>query len=82
MDITRLTPQLTLDNCAQAIEWYKNALGARKSEDAPQATTQILHAELRIGNSRIMVNDPMAGAEGPKHAGGSPAAFWILRRGL
>src|SRR4029079_11177950 len=34
-------------------------------------------AELRIGNSRIMVNDAMMGSKGPKAVGGSPTSLWI-----
>ena len=36
-----------------------------------------MHAELRIGDSRIMVNDAMMGGKGPKALGGSPASFWV-----
>jgi PhnB protein len=36
-----------------------------------------MHADLRIGNSRIMLNDPMMNSKGPKAFGGSPASLWI-----
>src|SRR5256885_16938371 len=36
-----------------------------------------MHAELLIGDSRIMVNDAMMGGKGPKALGGSPASLWI-----
>jgi PhnB protein len=36
-----------------------------------------MHAELKIGNSRIMMNDVMHGTKGPKSLGGSPASFWL-----
>ena len=32
---------------------------------------------LRIGDSRIMLNDAMMGGKGPKALGGSPASLWI-----
>jgi PhnB protein len=35
-----------------------------------------MHAELRIGDSRIMVNDVMMG-KGPRAYGGSPASLWL-----
>ena len=38
---------------------------------------KILHADLKIGNSRLYVNDAMMGGKGPKSLGGSPAAFWL-----
>jgi PhnB protein len=72
-----VTPQLTLDNCAQAIDWYKKALGAEEGSRAVDPDGKVMHSELRIGNSRIMVNDPMMGAKGPKALGGSPAALWL-----
>ena len=36
-----------------------------------------MHAELRIGNSPVMMNDAMTQSKGPKAFGGSPAAFWL-----
>ena len=72
-----VTPQLTLDNAAQAIDWYKKALGAEEKSRATSPDGKIMHAELRIGDSPIMVNDPMGGGKGPKVFGGSPASLWI-----
>lgn len=71
-----VTPQLTLDNAAEAIEWYKKGLGAEELSRAVDHAGKIMHAEVRIGDSRIMVNDAM-GARGPKAMGGSPASLWI-----
>ena len=72
-----VTPQLTLDNAAQAIDWYKKGLGAEEVSRAVGPDGKILHAELRIGNSRIMLNDALMGGKGPKAFGGSPASLWI-----
>src|SRR5437870_9420266 len=72
-----VTPQLTLDNAVQAIDWYKKALGAEEVSRAVGPDGKIMHAELRIGDSRIMLNDPMGGGKGPKALGGSPASLWI-----
>ncbi len=72
-----VTPQLTLDNAAEAIEWYKKALGAEEKGRAVGPDGKILHAELQIGDSRIMLNDAMMGGKGPKALGGSPMALWI-----
>lgn len=72
-----VTPQLTLDNCTQAIEWYKKALGAQEVARAVGPDGKIMHAEIRIGNSPIMLNDPMMGGKGPKAIGGSPASLWV-----
>jgi PhnB protein len=72
-----ITPQLTLDNAVEAIDWYKKALGAEETSRAAGPDGKILHAELRIGDSSIMVNDMIMGGKGPKALGGSPASFWI-----
>ena len=72
-----VTPQLTLDNAAQAIDWYKKALGAEEVSRAVGPDGKIMHAEVRIGDSLIMLNDEMGGAKSPKAIGGSPASLWI-----
>ena len=72
-----VTPVLTLDNAAQAIEFYKKAFGAEEKSRAVGPDGKIMHADLRIGDSRIMLNDPMAGGKGPKALGGSPVSLWI-----
>src|SRR5712692_5887622 len=72
-----VTPQLTLDNAAQAIDWYKKALGAEEVARAVGPDGKIMHAEVRIGDSLIMLNDAMGGGKGPKAIGGSPASLWI-----
>src|SRR3984893_13179550 len=71
-----VTPQLICDNAAQAIDWYKKALGAEEVARAAGPDGKIIHAEVRIGDSRIMLNDTM-GAKGPKEHGGSPASLWV-----
>ena len=72
-----VTPQLVLDNAAEAIDWYKNALGAEEVSRAVGPDGKIMHAELRIGDSRIMMNDAMGGGKGPKAIGGSPVTLWV-----
>jgi PhnB protein len=72
-----VTPQLTLDNAAQAIDWYKQALGAEEVARAVGPDGKIMHAEVRIGDSLIMLNDAMMDGKGPKAMGGSPASLWI-----
>jgi PhnB protein len=72
-----VTPQLTLDNAAQAIDWYKKALGAEETARAVGPDGKIMHAEIRIGDSLIMLNDEMGGGKSAKATGGSPASLWV-----
>lgn len=72
-----LTPMLTFENTAAAIDWYKQALGAKEISRSPGPDGKILHAEIEIGDSRIMMHDTMMGAKGPKGFGGSPISMWI-----
>jgi PhnB protein len=72
-----VTPTLVLDNAAETIEWYKRALGAQEHGRSLGPDGKVMHAEIQIGSSRIMVNDPMPGQKGPKELGGSPAGLWI-----
>jgi len=72
-----LTPHLIFDNAAQAIDWYKKAMGMEEKSRSAGPDGKIMHAELQIGNSRFMLNDAMGGARSPKAFGGSPIHLWV-----
>lgn len=72
-----VTPHLILDDAASAIDWYKKAFGAEEKGRAVGPDGKIMHAELRIGNSIVFLNDAMGGGKGPKALGGSPIGLWI-----
>jgi PhnB protein len=72
-----VTPQLAMDNAAKAIDWYKKALGAEEVARAVGPDGKIMHAEIRIGDSLIMLNDEMGGGKSPRAFGGSPASLWV-----
>jgi PhnB protein len=72
-----VTPVLTLNDARKAIDWYKKALGAEELGVSTGPDGKIMHAELRIGDSKLMVNDPVMGNKGPKELGGSPASLWL-----
>ena len=72
-----VTPVLTLDDAAQAIKWYQKAFGAKEIGRSTAPDGKILHAEIEIGDSRIMLNDPIMGSKSPKSLSGSPASLWI-----
>ena len=56
------TPYLTVRGAAEAIEFYKRALGAAEMMRMPSADgARVMHAELRIGDSVIMLSDELDG---------------------
>ena len=71
-------PYLILGNAAAAIEFYKQAFGA-KERFRMEHEGRISHAEIEIGDSCIMMADehPAIGAYSPKHYGGSPVSLMI-----
>ena len=72
-----VTPSLVLDNATQAIDWYKKALGAEEISRMVGPDKKIMHAELRIGDSRFMLNDEMGGGKSARALGGSPMSLWL-----
>jgi len=69
---------LTVDDAARAIDFYKHAFGATEISRLPMGD-KIGHAELQIGDTRIMLNDefPENGNLGPKARGGTPVGLII-----
>jgi PhnB protein len=53
-----VTPAMTIDGCAEAIEFYKKAFGAVEENRAVDPSgKKVWHAQIRIGDSAIFVND-------------------------
>ena len=74
-----VTPHLTVKNAGEAIEFYKKAFGAEEIARMPGPGGSVMHAEMRIGDSPIMLNDefPEHGARGPKTIGGTPVSIHL-----
>ena len=72
-----VTPALSLDDAARTIEWYKKAFGAEEIGRHLGPDGKIMHAEIKIGDSRFMVHDTMPGTKGPRAYGGSPVTLWL-----
>lgn len=72
------TPYLVVQNAVEAIDFYKRAFGAKEVMRI-EAGGKIAHAQIRIGNSHIMISDehPEAGALSPKSYGGSPVRTFL-----
>jgi PhnB protein len=75
-----LTPHLTVKGADQAIEFYKNAFGAEEIARMPGPDGKsIMHAELKIGDSRLFLCDeyPEMGSKGPQGLGGTPVTLHV-----
>lgn len=71
-----VTPYLIVDDAEAALKFYREALGAEEVVRLPMGG-KIGHAEIRIGNSMVMLSDewPDMGALGPKTRGGATSSF-------
>jgi len=74
-----VTPSLTVAGAARAIDFYKKAFGAEEIMRFPGPDGKLMHAEIRIGDSVVMLGDEMPdhGAKGPKSFGGTSVGFFI-----
>jgi PhnB protein len=77
-----LSAYLAVDNASEAIDFYKRAFGAKERVrmDAPGGT--VGHAELEIGDSLIMLSDPMPQAltKSPKKLGGTTMGLFMYSK--
>jgi uncharacterized glyoxalase superfamily protein PhnB len=75
-----VTPNLVIRDCAKAIEFYKRALGAQEISRFPSPDGKsIWHAELRIGDSVVFMNDEMPGMgrAAPTPEAPVPVTMWL-----
>jgi PhnB protein len=74
-----VTPYLILSGARDAIAFYQKALGAEEVMCMADPGGKVHHAEIRIGDSRIMLADehPEIQALSPKTIGGSPVSIHL-----
>ncbi|GCE00613.1 VOC family protein [Embleya hyalina] len=75
----RVTPYLCVDGAAAAIDFYVAVLGATERMRMAAPGGRIGHAELRLGNSIVMLADefPDMGFRSPKAVGGTPVTLHV-----
>jgi PhnB protein len=73
------TPYLIVKGAARALDFYKKAFGATESMRMPGPEGKVMHAEIKIGDSTIMLADefPEMGARSPQALGGSPVSILL-----
>ena len=74
-----VTPYLIIKGAAEAIEFYKRVFDATELFRVPGPNGVLMHAEIKIGDSIIMLADefPQMDALGPKTIGGSPVGLML-----
>lgn len=78
-----VTAYLIVDDAAKALDFYREAFGARELFRLPMSdgngSDKIGHAEIQIGDTRVMLADefPQMNALSPTHRGGATASFMI-----
>ncbi|QRN94403.1 VOC family protein [Archangium violaceum] len=77
-----ITPSLVVRGAAQAIEFYKKAFGAKDLSRMNGPDGKVLHAEIKIGDSIVMLGDefPNMGAKSPESVGGTSSSLMIYTR--
>jgi PhnB protein len=74
-----LTPYLAVDDATAAIEFYQRAFGAKERVRMHGPDGMIAHAELEIGDSKVMLADPFpqASTRPPKELGGTSVGVFV-----
>ena len=74
-----ITPYLVVNEASRAIEFYKQAFGAKETVRMGGPGGKVGHAELKIGDSMLMLSDEMpgSGTRSPQSLGGSPVSIFM-----
>ena len=75
-----VTPYLVIRGAAQALEFYKKAFGAVERQRMPGPEGRLMHAEMQIGDSIVMMTDEMPGMQrwlSPSSLNGTTAAVHL-----
>jgi PhnB protein len=74
-----VTPYLVMSGASAAIDFYQKVFNATELYRMPMPNGKVGHAEIRIGNSRLMLADemPEMNVRGPKSLGGSPVGMCV-----
>jgi len=74
-----VTPYLIVKGAARAIEYYQKAFGATEVMRFPGPNNTVMHAEIQIGDSRIMLADEAENGpyRSPQSLNGTPVSLMI-----
>lgn len=74
---TFASPRLSFKSAAKALEFYKNAFGAKVQMNMPGPDGKIMHAEIQIGNSMVFLADEVMGNKSAETLGTAPVGFYV-----
>ena len=74
-----VTPYMAIRDAAKAIDFYQKAFGAEELFRMPGPGGKVMHAELQIGNSKVMLGEESLeqGAPSPKTLGGTATGLLL-----
>jgi PhnB protein len=76
-----VTPYLVIKGAAGALDWYRRAFGAQELARAPGPDGRIMHAEMRVGETVVMMCDEFpemsSNWRSPLTIGGTTVALWV-----
>lgn len=72
-----ITMSIVVSPCSEAIDWYTRAFGAEPLGTMSMPDGSVMHSEIKIGDSRMMLSDPMMGAKSPRDLGGTNATVHL-----
>jgi PhnB protein len=74
-----LTPYLAVEDASKAIDFYREAFGAEENVRMPGPDGKIAHAELQIGDSKLMLSDPFphSNVRPPSERGGPTGSVFM-----
>src|SRR5919108_1049472 len=75
-----VTPYLTVNDGARALEFYARAFGARETARLSTPDGKMMHAQFRIGDSLVMLSDEFPGmstSKAPTTLGGTTGSLFL-----
>ena len=77
-----VTPYLVVDGADRALEFYREAFGARILDQSPAPGGKIMHATIKVGDSLVMLSDEFPGSQtrAPTNVGASTVMLHIYSK--
>lgn len=76
----RVTPHITIEGAAEALDFYTSIFGARERMRMAMPDGTVAHAEIVIGDSVVMIGEanlPIPTDPSPRKLGGSPVSLFV-----